>query len=91
MAAPQITNPSQVIPSQADFEKILTAKLSYEAKQNTPDKDTWNKAHFNETPWGIAYNCSKARYEKSVASYSKTKRKQIRYNIPRRYDATNEW
>ena len=75
MAAPVITNPNQVIPSQTDFEKILKAKLSYEAKQKTPDRDTWNKAHFNETPWGIAYNCSKAKYEKSVASYSKVKRK----------------
>jgi predicted nucleotidyltransferase len=75
MAAPVITDPNLVIPSQADFEKLLTAKLSYEAKQNTPERDTWNKAHFNETPWGIAYNCSKAKYDKSVASYSKAKRK----------------
>lgn len=75
MAAPVITNPSAVMPSKADFEKLLTAKLSYEAKQKTPERDTWNKAHFNETPWGIAYNCSKAKYEKSVASYQKVKRK----------------
>ena len=75
MAAPVLTNPNLVIPSQADFEKLLKAKLSYEAKQNTPERDTWNKAHFNETPWGIAYNCSKAKYDKSVASYSKVKRK----------------
>ena len=75
MAAPALTNPNLIIPSQADFEKLLRAKLSYEAKQNTPDRDTWNKAHFNETPWGIAYNCSKAKYEKAVASYSKVKRK----------------
>lgn len=75
MAAPVITSPGQVIPSQADFEKILTAKLSYEAKQKTPERDTWNKTHFNETPWGIAYNCSKAKYEKSAASYNKVKRK----------------
>ena len=75
MAAPVITSPNQVIPSQADFKKLLTAKLSYEAKQNTPERDTWNKAHFNETPWGIAYNCSKAKYDKSVASYNKVQRK----------------
>jgi predicted nucleotidyltransferase len=75
MATPIITSPNQIIPSQADFKKLLTAKLSYEAKQNTPERDTWNKAHFNETPWGIAYNCSKAKYDKSVASYSKVKRK----------------
>jgi hypothetical protein len=75
MAAPVLTNPNLVIPNQADFEKLLRAKLSYEAKQNTPDRDAWNKAHFNETPWGIAYNCSKAKYEKAVASYGKVKRK----------------
>ncbi len=75
MAAPVISDPKLVIPTKQDFEKLLTAKLSYEAKQKTPERDTWNKAHFNETPWGIAYNCSKAKYEKSVASYSKVKRK----------------
>ena len=83
MAAPVITNPNQVIPSRADFEKILTAKLSYAAKQKTPERDTWNKAHFNETPWGIAYNCSKAKYEKSVASYSKVKRKPNNPPVPK--------
>jgi predicted nucleotidyltransferase len=72
---PVITDPYAVMPVPADFEKLLTAKLSYEAKQNTPERDTWNKAHFNETPWGIAYNCSKAKYDKSIASYNKVKRK----------------
>ncbi len=75
MATPIIAYPKQVMPSEQDFEKLLTAKLSYEAKQKTPERDTWNKAHFNETPWGIAYNCSKAKYDKSVASYAKVKRK----------------
>ena len=75
MAAPVITSHILVIPTRTDFEKLLTAKLSFEAKQNTPEKDAWNKAHFNETPWGIAYNCSKAKYDKSVASYNKVKRK----------------
>ena len=75
MAAPVITDPKLIIPTAEDFEKLLTAKLSYEAKQNTPEKDTWNKAHFNETPWGIAYNCSKAKYDRSVASYNKVQRK----------------
>ena len=75
MAAPVITDPMLVIPSQADVEKLLTAKLSYEAKQKTPDADMWNKRHFNETPWGIAYNCSKAKYDKSVASFAKNKYK----------------
>lgn len=75
MAAPVITDPKLVIPTQADIEKLLTAKLSYEAKQNTPERDAWNKKHFNETPWGISYNCSKAKYDKSVASYNKVQRK----------------
>ena len=75
MAAPVISDPKLIMPSAADVEKILKEKLSYEAKQKTPDRDAWNKAHFNETPWGIAYNCSKAKYDKSVASYSKVKRK----------------
>ena len=57
-----------IIPNARDFEKILTAKLSYEAAQKTQNKDAWNKKHFLETPWGIAYTCSKAKYAKAVAS-----------------------
>lgn len=72
---PHPVDPKDLFPTEEDFKKLLTAKLSYEAKQNTPERDTWNKAHFNETPWGIAYNCSKAKYDKSVASYNKVKRK----------------
>lgn len=68
-------DPKDLLPTEEDFEKLLKAKLSYEAKQKTPERDAWNKAHFNETPWGIAYNCSKAKYDKSVASYNKVKRK----------------
>jgi predicted nucleotidyltransferase len=75
MAVPQITNYQQIIPTAEDFEKILKAKILYEAAQKTPTKDTWNKTNFNLTPWGIAYNCSKAKYDKSVASYNKAKRK----------------
>lgn len=72
MAAPVITDPKLVIPSQEDFEKLLTAKLSYEAKQNTTERDDWNKKHFNETPWGISYNVSIGKYNKSLASYKKS-------------------
>lgn len=72
---PVITDPYAVVPSIEDFEKLLTAKLSYEAKQKTPERDAWNKAHFNETPWGISYNVSIGKYNKSVASYSKVNRK----------------
>jgi predicted nucleotidyltransferase len=74
MAAPVITDPKLVIPSQEDFERLLTAKLSYEAKQNTPERDTWNKAHFNETPWGISYNVSIGKYNKLLSTYNSSKR-----------------
>lgn len=69
MPIPQILDPKLVIPNSEDFKKILTAKLSYEAKQKTPERDSWNKAHFGDTPWGISYNVSKAKHDKSVVSY----------------------
>ena len=74
MAAPIITDPNLVMPTAADFEKLLTAKLSYEAKQNTPEKDAWNKAHFGETPWGISYNVSKAKYVKASSNSNRSRR-----------------
>jgi len=72
---PVITDPYAVVPSKEDFEKLLTAKLSYEAKQGTPERDDWNKKHFSETPWGIAYNVSIGKYNKAVSSYNKVTRK----------------
>lgn len=79
MAATQLNdilaNPDRVFPDKKDFEKLLSAKLGYEAHQNTPQRDAWNKAHFNETPWGIAYNVSIGRYNKSMASYNNVARK----------------
>jgi hypothetical protein len=75
MAAPVITDPKLVMPTKQDFEKLLTAKLSYEAKQKTPEKDTWNGNHFGETPWGIAWLVSIAQYNRAMFSYNKTKRK----------------
>jgi hypothetical protein len=66
---PVIVDPKTIIPTAADFEELLQAKLSYEAKQNTPERDAWNKANFTKTPWGISYTVSKAKHEKSVASY----------------------
>jgi hypothetical protein len=71
MAAPQIISQDQIIPTKEDFEKLLTAKLSYEAKYNTPERDSWNAKHFNETPWGIAYNVSIAKHNKAVAASAK--------------------
>lgn len=75
MAAPVITDPKLVIPTKEDFEKLLTAKLSYEAKQGAPDEKAWEGSHFNETPWGISFNVSKAKYDRSVASFNKSKNK----------------
>ncbi len=69
MAAPVITDPRLVIPTAADFEKLLKAKLSYEAKQNTPERDAWNSAHWEAVPWGISYDVSIGKYNKQMASY----------------------
>ena len=74
MAAPQ-TKDIDIIPTAEDVSRILTSKLKYEAAQKLPNKDEWNKGHFSDTPWGIAYNCSKAKYDKSMASYNKVARK----------------
>ena len=87
MAAPVITDPKLVIPTKEDFEKLLKAKLSYEAKQKTPEKDKWNKANFAETPWGISYTVSKAAYNKSVTAKNNGKRVQAKakYDVALRY------
>jgi predicted nucleotidyltransferase len=87
MAAPVITDPKLVIPTREDFEKLLTAKLSYEAKYNTPERDTWNKANFKHTPWGISYNVSKAKYVKAVNAKNSGKRvaPKQQYDLALRY------
>ena len=58
MAAPQIQTREQVIPTKDDFKKLLTAKTHYEEAQKGPDNKTWERKHFNETPWGIAWKTS---------------------------------
>lgn len=70
----QIYTAEELMPTIEDFEKILSAKLSYEAAQSKPeaDRDAWNKKNFTQTPWGIAYVLSKNKYEKSVA-YNRSK------------------
>lgn len=65
---PPIYSGADLIPTPKEVDKILQAKVSYEAKQNAPDRDTWNKANFTKTPWGIAYSLSKAKYDKAVAA-----------------------
>lgn len=62
-----IVDPLTVLPTEEDVSKIYTAKVRYEAAQKLPDKDAWNKTHFNETPWGIAYNVSQKKYAGKVA------------------------
>jgi predicted nucleotidyltransferase len=47
-----------LLPSKEEFEKIIKAKNAYEPMQSTPERDTWNKKHFNYTPWGIAWKVS---------------------------------
>jgi predicted nucleotidyltransferase len=69
MAAPVIIDPNLIMPTAEDFEKLLTAKLSYEAKQNTPERDSWNKAHWNAVPWGISYDVSIGKYNKALAAH----------------------
>ena len=52
MAAPQIKNINDIIPTMPDVSKILNSKLRYEAAQKQPaiDRDIWNKKHFNQRP-----------------------------------------
>lgn len=90
MATPIITDPKLVIPTKEDFEKLLTSKLSYEAKKGTPDEKSWGDANFNKTPWGIAYSVSQAYYKKCLAAYSNSRSKNKKtpvqkYDIALRY------
>ena len=68
---PVIIDPKNIIPTAQDFEKILYAKLSYEAKKGTPQEKTWNDNNFKLTPWGIAYNVSQKKHSLSTASAAK--------------------
>ena len=65
---------NEIMPTVEDFEKILSAKISYEAAQAKPivERDAWNRKNFTQTPWGIAYVLSKSKYEKTIA-YNKNK------------------
>ena len=58
----------EIIPTMADVARIYNSMLQYEAAQKSPDKDSWNKSHFRDTPWGIAFLCSKAKHDRSIAS-----------------------
>lgn len=63
----QIYSQAELMPTEQDIEKILSAKISFEKAQTRPDKDVWNNKNFLLTPWGIAYTCSKARHDKLLA------------------------
>ena len=71
---------AQIIPTKQDFEKILTAKKAFDAAQTTPEKDIWNKKHFNYTPWGIAWKVSKDPRAKAKSEHEATA-KALRYFI----------
>jgi predicted nucleotidyltransferase len=77
MAAPVITDPKLVIPTKEDFEKLLTAKLSYEAKYNTPEWEAWKSTHWECLPWGISFEVSIGRYNKSMGLYKTGKNKKL--------------
>lgn len=55
------------MPTVEDVEKLISAKISYEKAKTGPDANAWNKKNFNLTPWGIAYNISKSKYDKKAA------------------------
>ena len=69
----QLYTVNEVMPTVEDFEKILSAKISYEAAQAKPiaDRDAWNRKNFTLTPWGIAYVLSKSEYKKAIDYYKK--------------------
>lgn len=57
----QIYTAKEIMPTEAEIQKILEAKLSYEnAKASKSDADfqAWCKSHFNIMPWGISYRVS---------------------------------
>lgn len=70
----QMYTVNEIMPTVKDFEKILSAKISYETAQAKPivERDAWNRKNFTQTPWGIAYVLSKSKYEKTIA-YNKNK------------------
>jgi predicted nucleotidyltransferase len=57
----QIYTANEIMPTEAEIQKILEAKLSCEnAKKTKSDDDfqAWCKSHFNIMPWGISYKVS---------------------------------
>lgn len=59
----------EIIPTVADFEKVLTAKVSFEKaskKYDAIDIDAWGrqKGKFELTPRGLSYSVSKANAER---------------------------
>lgn len=66
---------TDLIPTKAEFEVVLTAQASYEnatKKLNAADLERWGKqkGYFELTPRGLSYSLSKACHEKSVSFYS---------------------
>ncbi len=77
---PQRYSAQEITPTVEDFEKLLTAKLSFEkakAEKTPTELEAWGKGeHFKLTPWGIGYSLSKFSHEKSVAR-AKSKNWQV--------------
>jgi predicted nucleotidyltransferase len=65
---PHITDTSVLIPTLPDIVKIYGYMRDYEAAKKTPEKDAWNKSHFNSTPWGIGFRLSRKKYMDKVAA-----------------------
>jgi len=57
------------IPTVEDVEKLLSAKLSYDAAiaKGQAHYHQWTYKNFNLTPWGIAFNISKSKFNKKAA------------------------
>ena len=68
MSAPIITDPKALIPTMPEVAKILQAKKLYDDTLATKGEEGTKNIPFKEAPWGIAYLCSKANYDKIKAS-----------------------
>lgn len=71
----------ELIPTVEDFEKVISAKFSYNTAENkfkkgTAAMKTWESKHFMQCPWGVSYSACIAKYKKAV-EYAQTHNKPI--------------
>lgn len=59
------------MPTIEDVEKLLSAKISYDTAKAKGQAfyHQWTSKNFLLTPWGIAYNISKSKYDKSAGRF----------------------